>query len=160
MNFIKTSFLSGISTFISLIVKLITNKVVAVYLGTNGMFLLGQLKDFMRISETLSHMGTTSGTIKYVAEYKDDPIELTNFLGTGLKIHLGFSFLVCLITFLFREELSVYLFQSSDYKTFIAVLGFSIISLSVHTLFMSILNGLKRIKLYVTITIIATRRSA
>lgn len=156
MNFIKTSFLSGISTFISLIVKLITNKVVAVYLGTNGMFLLGQLKDFMRISETLSHMGTTSGTIKYVAEYKDDPIELTIFLGTGLKIHLGFSFLVCLFTFLFREELSVYLFQSSDYKTFITVLGFSIISLSVHTLFMSILNGLKRIKLYVTITVIST----
>ena len=46
MNFIKTSFLSGISTAISLLARLISTKIVAVYLGTNGMFLMGQLKDF------------------------------------------------------------------------------------------------------------------
>ena len=36
MNFIKTSFLSGISTAISLLARLISTKIVAVYLGTNG----------------------------------------------------------------------------------------------------------------------------
>ena len=47
MNFIKTSIYSAASTTISLLVKLITNKIIAVYLGTNGMFLIGQLKDFL-----------------------------------------------------------------------------------------------------------------
>jgi len=40
MNFIKTSIYSAASTTISLLVKLITNKVIAVFLGTNGMFLI------------------------------------------------------------------------------------------------------------------------
>ena len=53
MNFIKTSFLSGISTAISLLARLISTKIVAVYLGTNGMFLMGQLKDFLRLGNTI-----------------------------------------------------------------------------------------------------------
>ena len=54
MNFIKTSFLSGLSTAISLIARLISTKIVAVLLGTNGMFLMGQLKDFLRLGNTIS----------------------------------------------------------------------------------------------------------
>jgi len=160
MNFLKTSFYSGISTTISLLVRLVTNKIIAVYLGTSGMFLLGQLKDFLNISGAISNLGTTAGTIKYVAEYREDTHELTQFIGTGFKIHLAFSLLVCLVTLLFNEQIAAYLFQNTAYGTFIGVLGFSIISLSIHTLFMSILNGLKRIKLYITITIIATIFSA
>ena len=60
MNFIKTSFLSGISTAISLLARLISTKIVAVYLGTNGMFLMGQLKDFLRLGNTIGCLLYTS----------------------------------------------------------------------------------------------------
>ena len=36
------------------------------------------------------------------------------------------------------------------------VLGFSIVSISIQALFLSILNGLKQVKLYVLINVIAT----
>jgi len=160
MSFVKTSFYSAISTAVSLVVRLITNKIVAVYLGTNGMFLLGQLKDFMNVSGAVSHMGTTSGTIKYVAEYKDSANELKKLLGTGFKIHIGFSLLICLIIIVFNEQLSVYLFSDSKYDQFLIVFGLAIVSMSIQTLLLSILNGLKKIKLYVTITIISTIISA
>ena len=156
MNFFKTSIYSGISTAISLIVKLITNKVIAIYIGTNGMFLMGQLKDFLSITNVISNFGTTNGTIKYTAEYKNNLVELKSILSTGFKIHLYFSILVFAFTLIFNKWLSYYLFNDYQYANFLIVLSFSLISISVHTFFMAILNGFKNIKLYVIINIIAT----
>ena len=160
MNFYKTSFFSGISTVISLVAKLITNKIIAVYLGTNGMFLLGQLKDFLGIAKEISVLGTTNGIIKYTADYKNNNNILKDFLSTGFKAHLFFSIIVLILTLAFNEQLSYYLFNDYQYSTFLIVFAFSIVSISIHTFLMSVLNGLGNIKLYVTINIIATIISA
>ena len=64
MNFIRTSLYSGVSTAISILVRLISNKIIAVYLGTSGIFLLGQLKDFLRLSNVFSGFGIENGIIK------------------------------------------------------------------------------------------------
>jgi PST family polysaccharide transporter len=147
-------------TTVSLITRLITNKIVAVYLGTNGMFLLGQLKDFLRITNVTSNFGTTNGTVKYVAEFKEDIDNLKHYLGTGFKVHLYFSIAILLLTILFNNQISHYLFNDTQYASFLIVLAFSIVSISVHVFLMSVLNGLKKIKLYVSINIIATLISA
>ena len=76
MNFIRTSLYSGVSTAISLLVRLISNKIIAVYLGTNGIFLLGQLKDFLRLSNVFSGFGIENGIIKYTSEFQKEDIEL------------------------------------------------------------------------------------
>lgn len=160
MNFLKTSFYSAIGTGISLVTRLITNKIVAVYLGTHGMFLIGQLKDFLKLTSVFSHIGTTNGTIKYTSEFKDNASEFKNYLGTGFKVHLYFSLAVLLFVLLFKSWISKELFETTEYSNFLIVLGFSIISISIHTFLMSVLNGLKKIKLYILINIIATIVSA
>lgn len=156
MNFFKTSFFSGISTTISLIAKLITNKIVAIYLSTDGMYLIGQLTDFLKISTVVSNLGIVNGTIKYTAEYQNDETSLKEIIATSFKIHLYFSFLVLLVILFFNKTISQYLFNDVSYSTFIIILGFSIISTSIQTLFLSILNGLKRVKIYVLINVVAT----
>ncbi|WP_323789472.1 O-antigen translocase [Psychroserpens sp.] len=156
MSLLKTTFFSGISTGVSLICRLITNKIIAVYLGTSGMFLLGQLKDFINIGKIAGSLGTSNGIIKYVATYKDDKTKMTSFLATGLKIHLYFSLLVCLLTFIFKDQLSHYLFHDLKFSNAIALLAFSFISVSIHGFFMAVFNGLKQIKTYITINIIST----
>jgi len=120
------------------------------------MFLLGQLKDFLNISNIASNLGTVNGTIKYTAEYQSDESMFKQVLGTSFKIHLYFSALVLLIILLFNKSLSVYLFNDVSYNTFLIILGFSIVSISIQTLLLSILNGLKHVKIYVFINVIAT----
>jgi len=85
MNFIKTSFLSGLSTVISLLARLISTKIVAVYLGTNGMFLMGQLKDFLRLGNTIGSFGIENGIVKYVSEYENEKTKLGDIIGTSFK---------------------------------------------------------------------------
>ncbi|MBR9846884.1 MAG: O-antigen translocase [Algicola sp.] len=156
MSLLKTTFFSGISTAVSLVCRLITNKIVAVYLGTNGMFLLGQLKDLINIGQITGSLGAGNGIIKYVASYKEDQEKMTSFLTTGLKLHIYFSLLVCILTFTFKDVLSSYLFHDLKFSNAIALLAFSFITLSLHSFFMAIFNGLKKIKTYITINIIAT----
>ena len=109
MSLIKTSIYSGISTFISLVVKLITNKVTAVYLGTSGMFLLGQLKDFINIADISSNLGSTKGVVKYIAEYKDRPKKYKQFIASAFKIQLISS------TIVYYHRVSILVHHHNDF---------------------------------------------
>ncbi len=160
MNFIKTSFLSGLSTGISLLARLISTKIVAVYLGTNGMFLLGQLKDFLRLGNTISSFGIENGIVKYVAEFEEQKENLSNIIGTSFRINIISAFFVSLVILAFKNQISTFLQIDFDENFYFFLLVTSVISASIHTCFLSIYNGLNRIKLFVIVNIISNIVSA
>ena len=153
MNFIRTSLYSGVSTAISLLVRLISNKIIAVYLGTSGIFLLGQLKDFLRLSNVISGFGIENGIIKYTSEFQKSDEELRKILSTSFRTHLFFSLIFCVLILIFKNTIAEYLLLDFDSKFYFLILSISVISFSIHTLLMSIINGIKKIKLYVTINV-------
>ena len=160
MNFIKTSFLSGLSTGISLLARLISTKIVAVYLGTNGMFLLGQLKDFLRLGNTISSFGIENGIVKYVAEFEEQKENLSNIIGTSFRINIISAIFVSLVILAFKNQISTFLQIDFDENFYFFLLVISVISASIHTCFLSIYNGLNRIKLFVIVNIISNIVSA
>lgn len=159
MNFIKTSIYSAASTTISLLVKLITNKIIAVYLGTSGMFLIGQLKDFLKIGNTLGTMGIETGTVKYSSELNEKENNFKDLLATSFKIHLFTSLIIIALILVFYNYLTVSLSEEMSEMNnyfFKYILCFSILSFSIQTFIMSVLNGLKKIKIFIFINILAT----
>ena len=159
MNFIKTSIYSAASTTISLLVKLITNKVIALYLGTNGMFLMGQLKDFLKIGNTLGTMGIETGTVKYTSELNNKEKDFKDLVSTSFKIHLYSSLIIIGLILIFYNYLTLSLSKEvSEMNNYLFkyLLCFSIVSFSIQTFIMSVLNGLKKIKIFILINIIAT----
>ena len=159
MNFIKTSIYSAASTTISLLVKLITNKIIAVYLGTSGMFLIGQLKDFLKIGNTLGTMGIETGTVKYSSELNEKENNFKDLLATSFKIHLFTSLIIIALILFFYNYLTVSLSEEMSEMNnyfFKYILCFSILSFSIQTFIMSVLNGLKKIKIFIFINILAT----
>jgi len=159
MNFIKTSIYSAASTTISLLVKLITNKVIALYLGTNGMFLMGQLKDFLKIGNTIGTMGIETGTVKYTSELNNKEKDFKDLVSTSFKIHLYSSLIIIGLILIFYNYLTLSLSKEvSEMNNYLFkyLLCFSIVSFSIQTFIMSVLNGLKKIKIFILINIIAT----
>ena len=159
MNFIKTSIYSAASTTISLLVKLITNKIIAVYLGTSGMFLIGQLKDFLKIGNTLGTMGIETGTVKYSSELNEKENNFKDLLATSFKIHLFTSLIIIALILFFYNYLTLSLSEEMSEMNnyfFKYILCFSILSFSIQTFIMSVLNGLKKIKIFIFINILAT----
>ena len=160
MNFIKTSFLSGLSTAISLLARLISTKIVAVYLGTNGMFLMGQLKDFLRLGNTIGSFGIENGIVKYVSEYDNDKSKLSNIIGTSFKINFTSALIFSGLIIIFKNQIADFLQINFSENFYFLILIFSIISASIHTCFLSIYNGLNKIKLYVLVNIFSNIISA
>ena len=160
MNFIKTSFLSGLSTAISLLARLISTKIVAVYLGTNGMFLMGQLKDFLRLGNTIGSFGIENGIVKYVSEYESEKTKLSDIIGTSFKINFASALIFSSIILVFKNQISDFLQINFSENFYFLILIFSIISASIHTCFLSIYNGLNKIKLYVLVNVFSNIVSA
>ena len=160
MNFIKTSFLSGLSTAISLLARLISTKIVAVYLGTNGMFLMGQLKDFLRLGNTIGSFGIENGIVKYVSEYENEKTKLSNIIGTSFKINFTSALIFSGLIIIFKNQIADFLQINFSENFYFLILIFSIISASIHTCFLSIYNGLNKIKLYVLVNIFSNIISA
>tara|TARA_B110000908_G_scaffold33235_2_gene39736 strand:+ start:3830 stop:4354 length:525 start_codon:yes stop_codon:yes gene_type:complete len=130
-----------------------------VYLGTNGMFLIGQLKDFLKIGNTLGTMGIETGTVKYSSELNEKENNFKDLLATSFKIHLFTSLIIVVLILVFYNYLAVSLSEEMSEMNnyfFKYILCFSILSFSIQTFIMSVLNGLKKIKIFIFINILAT----
>jgi len=152
-DLIKVFSYTGLSTLIKLITSYITIKVVANIIGPAGVALVGQLQNFTAIFTTIGAGGINNGVVKYVSEYKDDEKRLKKYLSNGFKLTIYFSgitglFLIFLATYLSRWIL----FEDKYYYLFI-LFGLSLILLSLNNFFLSVLNGFKEFKKFVTINI-------
>jgi len=130
-----------------------------VYLGTNGMFLIGQLKDFLKIGNTLGTMGIETGTVKYSSELNEKENNFKDLLATSFKIHLFTSLIIIALILFFYNYLTLSLSEEMSEMNnyfFKYILCFSILSFSIQTFIMSVLNGLKKIKIFIFINILAT----
>lgn len=155
MNFFKTIVLSGISTVIKLLAWLVINKIVAVYIGPSGIALIGQFQNLLNIVISFGNGAISNGVTKYVAEYSGvDDNKKNELISAAFVISLICSLLVGMMTFISSSNLSLWIFNTKDYHSIIKLLGIVLSLISFNTLSLSIINGLKRIKLYIGINLV------
>lgn len=154
MNLLKTSGLTFISTTIKLLAGLVINKAVAIYIGPAGLALIGQFQNFMTLAMTAAQGAINSGVTKYSAEYGKDSHRLPILFSTASKISLTTSVLVGAVTILFSDYISLQFLKTESYSYVFVILGFSIVLFVFNSLLLSILNGIKEIKAWITINII------
>lgn len=152
-DLVKVFSYTGFSTLIKLITSYVTVKVVASIIGPSGVALVGQLQNFTSIFTTVGAGGINNGVVKYVSEYKEDETTLQKYLKNGFKLTAYFSgisslFLIALSTYLSRWVL----FEEKYYYLFI-LFGLNLMLLSFNNFFLSVLNGFKEFKKFVSINI-------
>ncbi len=155
MNFFKTSILSGINTAVTVATGLVTNKLVAVFIGPEGLGVIGQFKDFMKLLLSVSQLGLDSGIVKNVSESQHDKVALAKVLSTAFKAQLLVSVVLALGIFLFRNQILIYLLGTREHAEIFVLLGLAVFPMFLFSSLLAILNGLHQIKRYVSISIIA-----
>jgi len=153
MNFLKTIFLSGISTIIKIFSWLIINKIVAVYIGPSGIALIGQFQNFLNIVITFGNGAINTGVTKYVAEYGQDEEKKNNVISAALIMAITCSLFVGLITFVGSSYFSFWIFKTEEYHSIIKLLAITLILISLNTTLLAVINGLKKIRLFIGINI-------
>ncbi len=153
MKLLKTSFFTALSTFIKLVSGFVVGKIIAIYIGPNGIALLGQLQNFITIAQHLSCGAITAGVVKYTSEYKNDVTKLSRMHTCALFICIISSIISAVAILLFSKQLSEFLLKTPDYSSIFVIFSFTLIFFGLNSILISILNGFKEVKKYVVIHI-------
>ena len=154
MDLVKTTLLTVWPTLIKILSALAINKAVAILIGPSGLALLAQFQNFVQLSLIGGQGGISSGVTKYTAEYGADTKRLSGLFGASLRITIACSVCCALAMSVFANELAAYLLKEEGYTYVVRLFASVLVLFSLNNLLLSIINGLKEIKLWVHINIL------
>jgi len=153
---IRIGSLNSFSILVKIISGVITSKVVALFLGTEGMAMIGNLRNFLTSIYSISTLGIYNGIVKYFAEYKKDKKELSKMLSTSSFI----IFLAVLISsgclYITPSFWSTLVFgQEKSYEFVFKAIAISLPFCTINTFCLAVINGASKYKLYIIINIVS-----
>ncbi|HLT34565.1 MAG TPA: O-antigen translocase [Aquaticitalea sp.] len=151
---IKIASINSVAVLIRIISGFLTSKAIAIFIGTEGMALVGNLRDFVSSARSFSTLGFSNGIVKYVAEFKNNALELSKTLSTVFYIGLVSTLIVSIYCFVDAQRLNDILFTSTqDYAYVIKILAIALPFYALNTLVLSVINGFSNFKklLYINI---------
>lgn len=157
-NLLKASIITGTAFLINLIFNTIRAKIVAVFLGPSGVAIMAQLGGFTTLVITLCSLGLTTAIVRYVAEYKaaGRHQDLKTLIGTVAVVVSVVSIIVTLLMLLLIPLVSQIIFGKEIFLLLIALSILNIPISVITNLAVSLLQGLKEIKLDAIFSVFAT----
>ncbi len=155
-DLVKVSSLNAVATLVRMLTGMISVKVVATQLDPKGIALLGQLSSFSLLFLSLSTGGIKNGMTKYVAQYGNSKRMYGIFLSTGFWITFVLS-LVCGLVLIFGANyFALKTLKDTQYTPVFYVFGATIIFYALNELLLSVINGFREFKKYVTVNIVGS----
>ncbi|MEH0158132.1 O-antigen translocase [Limibacter armeniacum] len=143
---LNASFWSVIATVFRVLSHIILSKLVAVYTGSGGLAILGQLRSLIMFLESIATGAIGGGVSKYLAEYKNTNKKQVALLSTSLSITLVFSLLTSLALGLFADEISEWIFGDTEFKEILLAFSFTLPFYAINMLLIATLYGLKAVQ--------------
>lgn len=119
----------------------ISQKVLATFLGPQGIALYGNLRNAMSMFTSISMLGIDQGIIKYVAEYKKEKESFKSFIGVSFCFVIVGTGILCASLLIGAEYWSTILFNTNSYSWLFFILAFTVPFLSGFTFLYAIING-------------------
>lgn len=156
MKVLNGAILTSCAHLSRIVMGLVLIKIIAFYLGADGM---GQLGQFMSMS-TMVYMvaggGITNAVIKYVAEYASCPKQLLRFLSTATTYSAVFCGVFLCLSVIFSQSLAVVVFNDPGMYWVIIALACIQPLFAFVNLVIGVSNGLMQTEVYSKIQIIGS----
>lgn len=151
------TFFTGILTFFRMLAGFIVSKAVAVYSGPTGLVLLGQLQSIVTCLLGLVNAPAGPGVVRYTAENIDTGIiSCAPWWRASVRWILIIIAIVAPISLLLSKVIAGYVFGNRDYAWVIVLTTAGLPFAAIGTLIGSIINGLQKYKLFVSLGLLAT----
>ena len=151
MHFLKVGLLFAASTLSKLLAGLIVVKIIAVYIGADGLGRLGQFMSLMSMITILAGGGISTGIVKFVAQYREEQKQLRAYIGVASLVAVVASVVLGTILLGLAAPISQWLFGTADYAAVIRVLAAAQFALACTNLLMGLVNGHKRVHAFAVI---------
>ena len=153
---IKLASINSLSVGVKILSGLVSTKVLAIFVGVEGLALLGNLRNFITSLNTFSILGFTQGIVKYIAENKENKNELHKILSTIVYTIILISVVLFVLLYFNTNKIEEYLFDTKDvYSKILKVIPFVFPLYAINTLLLSLLNGLLKLKKHIYVNIIS-----
>ena len=157
---LKMTSLNAGAIIVRLFVSAIFQRLLTEYVGPVGQYKIGQLRSLSLLLTSVTSLGTFNGVVKYIAEYKKDELKLQRlFSSVFVFLIIGISISTTVLLF-FSEEISVYLFSTSEYSYIVKLTAVIVPFIAVQRVFNGVINGLSEYKKFVKIDLISYLLSA
>ncbi len=141
---------------IRMLLAFISQKILAVFLGPEGIAHVGNLRNMVPIVESFSTLGVFNGVVKYVSEFKDDKAELNKLFSTTLVYLIIASFITFIVLFFGAEYLNDTIFgDKKDFVFVFKVLAIAAPFIALNRFFNGVINGLSAYKSFIKINLIS-----
>ena len=160
-SFIKNNLLLKVTSantglvLVRMLFSLISQKALAIFIGAEGIAIVGNLKNVVGFFEQFSILGTSNGLVKYISEHKDDKKQLNNLFSTVFVFSAIASIVSFMILFFWSNAINHAVFGANEnYGYIFKILAFLIPFMGVNGILYALLNGLSAYKLFSKIGLI------
>lgn len=140
-----TSLNAGVIS-VRLVISLFIQRLLAEIVGEAGIAKIGSLRNLIEMLTSFASVGIFSGVVKYVAEYKEDKIQLQKLFSTTFVFIVLGTLVVSSVLFFGADYLSITIFNSPDYIYLIKLLAVIVPFIGMNRVFYGVVNGLSQYK--------------
>ncbi len=151
---IRVASLNSTSVLIRIVSGILTSKAIAVFIGPEGLSLIGNLRNILSSFQSIATSGLYNGVVKYVSEFKNNTKELSKTISTAY--YVGFISTTCVSIFCYynAEMLNSWFFGAYDYSYIFKLIALAVPFYSLNMFCFSIINGFSKYKILLVINII------
>ncbi|WP_066224777.1 O-antigen translocase [Formosa haliotis] len=151
----KVASLNSASVITKIVTGFLTSKAIAIFIGPEGLALIGNLRNLVSSMQSFAILGMYNGVVKYIAEFKNNTVELSKTIST--TFYLGFisTIIVSFFCYFNAEYINTLIFPTyNDYAYVIRVMAIALPFYSMNMFAFSIMNGFSKFKMLLVINII------
>lgn len=152
---LKMTSLNAVVVSIRLLISAVVQRLLYDYVGAVGLYKIGQLRSLSQLLMSISSLGTFSGLVKYVAEYRSDKAQLQKLFSTTFVFTIFGVLGSCITLLVFSDRISDYLFASNEFSYIIKLTAVIIPFIAVQRVFNGVINGLSEYKKFAKIDLVS-----
>lgn len=146
--------LNSFTLSIRIIAGVLTSKFIAVFIGAEGLGLIGNLSSFLKAIQSFSAVGFYKGVVKLTADFRDNNKRLSEVLSTTFYVGFLSTMLASFSCYYFAEHINFFLFGNYNYTYAIEILAFVLPLYSLNAYCFAIMNGYSKYKFLLIINLI------
>jgi len=150
-SILKSTGIFGSMHLFTIIVGMVTTKVAALFLGPNGIGLLGLIKNAINLITSITNFGFSITSVKEIAEYSKDEnkTELRKSIYSIKFFSILIGILGIIVTIILSPFLSKWIFEDQNHYLWFLLLSVNFLFINYNIGLIAILQGLRKMKLIV-----------
>jgi len=147
--------LNSANIITKIVAGLLTTKFIAVFVGAEGLALIGNLKNFLNGIQSFVTVGLYKGIVKYIGEFKEDSLKLSKTISTSYYLGFLATIIISFLCYYNPQTINNFIFPPEyNFAYVIQITALALPFYALNVFCFSIMNGFSKYKILLIINII------